>query len=70
MWTYEWFMSTLNRYVHNRAYPEVTWTHDDFEEEEIDFPTEEGAKYIRGILGCIVIWNKEDIILEMPMSRS
>jgi hypothetical protein len=22
MWTYEWFMSTLNKYVHNRAYPE------------------------------------------------
>ena len=22
MWTYERFMSTLNRYVHNRAYPE------------------------------------------------
>jgi hypothetical protein len=22
MWTYERFMSTLNRYIHNRAYPE------------------------------------------------
>ena len=22
MWTYEWFMLTLNRYVLNRAYPE------------------------------------------------
>jgi len=22
MWTYERFMPTLNRYVHNRAYPE------------------------------------------------
>jgi hypothetical protein len=22
MWTYERFMSTLNKYIHNRAYPE------------------------------------------------
>jgi hypothetical protein len=22
MWAYEWFMSVLSRYVHNRAYPE------------------------------------------------
>jgi hypothetical protein len=30
----------------NYARVEVTWTHDDFEEEEIDFPTKEGARNI------------------------
>jgi hypothetical protein len=48
----------------------VTWTHDDYEEEEIDFPTEEGDKYIRGIISSCVLWNKEDIILDMLMPRS
>jgi hypothetical protein len=48
----------------------VTWTHNDYEEEEIDFPTEEGDRYIRGILGTCVLWNKEDIVLVMPMPRS
>jgi hypothetical protein len=54
----------------NYARVEVTWTHDDFEEEEIDFPTKEGARNIRGILGCIVLWNKKYIILDMPTPRS
>jgi hypothetical protein len=54
----------------NYARVEVTWTHDDFEEEEIDFPTKEGARNIRGILGYIVLWNKKDIVLDMMMPRS
>jgi hypothetical protein len=41
---------------------EVTWTHDDF--------TEDGFRYIRGILGYIVLWNKEDIVLDMLTPRS
>jgi hypothetical protein len=44
----------------------VTWTHDDYDEEEIDIPTKDNDRYIRGILGAFVLWNKEDIILDMP----
>jgi hypothetical protein len=49
---------------------EVTWTHDDYDDEEIDFPTEEEATNLRGTLGCIVLWNKEDIIMDMLTPRS
>jgi hypothetical protein len=48
----------------------VTWTHNNYEEEEIDIPTEEGERYIRGILGMTVLWNKEDTILDLPMPQS
>jgi hypothetical protein len=48
----------------------VTWTHKDYDEEEIDFPTEEGDRYIKGVLSSCVLWNKEDIILEMSMPRT
>jgi hypothetical protein len=48
----------------------VTWTHNDYEEEGIDFPTEERDRYIRGIQGACVLWNKEDIVLDMPTPRS
>jgi hypothetical protein len=33
----------------------VTWTHNDYEEEEIDIPTKEGERYNRGILGMTVL---------------
>jgi hypothetical protein len=43
MWTYERFMSTLNRYVHNRAYPEGSMIEAYTTEESINCCT----KYIR-----------------------
>ena len=43
MWTYERFMSTLNRYVHNRAYPEGSMIEAYTTEEAINCCT----KYIR-----------------------
>jgi len=45
MWTYERFMSTLNRYVHNRAYPEGSMIEAYTTEEAINCCT----KYIRDV---------------------
>ena len=47
------------------ALVEVAWTHNDFEDEEIDIPREARERYIRSILGSKILWNKEDIILEL-----
>jgi hypothetical protein len=52
------------------ALVEVAWTHDDFEEDELDFPTKEGAKFIGGALNLRVLWHKADIVLELPMPVS
>jgi hypothetical protein len=52
------------------ALVEMAWTHDDFEEDELDFPTEEGARLIDGALGLCVLWNKADIVLKMPTLAS
>jgi hypothetical protein len=43
MWTYERFMSTLNRYVHNRAYPESSMIEAYTTAEAVNWC----AKYIR-----------------------
>jgi hypothetical protein len=43
MWTYKRFMSTLNRYVHNRAYPEGSMIEAYTTEEPINC----GTTYIR-----------------------
>jgi len=43
--------------------------HDDFEEDEQDFPTEDGARFIGGT-SSLVLWNKIDIFLEMPTPTS
>jgi hypothetical protein len=37
MWTYEQFMSTLNRYIHNRAYPEGSMIETYMTEEAINW---------------------------------
>jgi hypothetical protein len=52
------------------ALVEVAWTHDYFEEDELDFPTKEGAKFIGGALNLRVLWHKADIVLELPMPVS
>jgi hypothetical protein len=50
---------------------DVVWTADEFDGDELDFLTEEGAITISRVLGCRVLWNKADIVFEMrkPMSK-
>jgi hypothetical protein len=43
----------------------VAWTHNHHEEDELDFPTEEGATTLSDALGLQVLWNKADIELQM-----
>jgi hypothetical protein len=52
------------------AWVNVTWTNKDFDKDEIDIPTEEGYRFISTTLGMRVLWNKSDILLDMPMSAS
>ena len=40
------------------------WTSDEFDDDELDFPTKEGCTTIAGCLGLRVLWNKADIVLE------
>ena len=49
----------------------VTWTADDFHNDEIDIPTEEGARTIGITLDARMLWNKVDIAFEMwkPASK-
>jgi hypothetical protein len=44
---------------------EVAWMHDHHDEDELDFPTEEGATTIGGARGMHVLWNKAYIFFEM-----
>jgi hypothetical protein len=41
---------------------DMTWTNFDYGDDEIDIPTTEGFRYMRGILGMQVLWNKSDIV--------
>ena len=50
----------------NYATVDMTWTNPDFDEDEIDIPTEEGYRFIGATLGMRVLWNKSDIVLDMP----
>ena len=43
----------------------VTWTNKDFDEDEIDIPTEEGYRFIGATIGMHMLWNKSDIVLDM-----
>ena len=52
------------------ALVDVAWTHNDYEEDELDFPTEDGVRLIGGTIGSRVLWNKADILLEMPTPAS
>jgi hypothetical protein len=58
MWTYEWFMSTLNRYIHNRSYPEGSLIEAYTTEEAVNWC----AKYIRDgrVIGCQYIRTKAE----------
>jgi hypothetical protein len=49
---------------------DVAWMNNDFDEDELDIPIEEGARFIGAALGMRVLWNKADIVLEMPMLAS
>ena len=44
---------------------DMTWTNLDFEEDEIDIPTEDGCRFLGATLGMRVLWNKSDIVLDM-----
>jgi hypothetical protein len=44
---------------------EVAWTHDHHNDDELDFPNEEGDTTLSRALGTCVLWNKADIVLEM-----
>jgi hypothetical protein len=42
------------------------WTHDHHNDDELDFPNEEGDTTLGRVLSTRVLWNKADIILDMP----
>jgi len=48
---------------------DVVWTDDMFDNDELDYPTE-GGTTIGNALGCRVLWNKADIVLEMRKPAS
>jgi len=52
------------------ALVDVAWTHNDYEEDELDFSTKDGVRFIGGTIGSCVLWNKADILLEMPTPAS
>jgi len=43
----------------------MAWTNIEFEEDELDIPTEDGIRFIGGTIGSCVLWNKSDILLEI-----
>jgi hypothetical protein len=45
---------------------EVAWMNANFDHKEIDIPTDDGGRLLDSTLGSIVLWNKADIMLEMP----
>ena len=49
---------------------DVTWTNKDFDEDEIDIPTEEGYMFISATSGMCMLCNKSDIVLDMPTLAS
>ena len=44
---------------------DVTWSNTEFDEDEIDIPTEERSRFIGATLGICMLWNKGDIVLEV-----
>jgi len=48
----------------------VAWMADDFDKDELDIPTEDGARTIGAALGSRVLWNKADIVLKMRSPAS
>jgi hypothetical protein len=52
------------------AVVEVMWTHDHHDDDELDFANEVGDTTLGRALGTRVLWNKADIILDMPKPAS
>jgi hypothetical protein len=48
----------------------VMWTNKDFDDDEIDIPTEEGYRFIGATIAMRVVWNKSDNVLDMSMPAS
>jgi hypothetical protein len=44
----------------------VTWTNKYFNDDEINIATKEGYRFIVATIGMRVLWNKSDIVLDMP----
>jgi len=63
-------MYDSNPIIPDYAQVDVSWTNSEFDEDEIDIPTPEGFRFIGGILSMQVLWNKSDIVLDMPTSAS
>ena len=77
MWPWEWHCCQKSGAMydgkpipHDYARVDVTWTNKDFDDDEIDIPIEEGYRFIGATLGMRVLWNKSDIVLEMPTLAS
>jgi len=54
----------------NYAMVVVVWTNIEFDEHDLDIPSEDGVRFIGETIGSCVLWNKSDILLEMPMPAS
>jgi hypothetical protein len=48
------------------ALVEVGWTDDCHDEDELDFPNEDGDTTLGQALGTLVLWNKADIVFYTP----
>ena len=48
----------------------VFWTKDEYDEETMDYPTVGGRRLLRDSMGTDVLWNKADIVLELPKPSS
>lgn len=43
----------------------MAWTNSDYDDDdELDIPTPVGIRYLQGVVGREVLWNKSDIILD------
>jgi hypothetical protein len=49
---------------------EVMWMHNHHDDDELDFANEEGDTTLGRALGTRVLWNKANIVLDMPKPAS
>jgi hypothetical protein len=52
------------------ALVDVSWANPDFKQEELDIPTEEGYTFMGAVIGSRVLWNKADILFDLPTPAS
>jgi hypothetical protein len=52
------------------AMVEVAWTHDHHDDDELNFPNEEGDTTLGRAPDMHVLWNKADIVLKMMKPAS